>query len=245
MDRFLIERFNSDGLARLSARETHHMMDVLRHRAGETIEVRDVDGRRYRAVIRRREPEGALVEREDALEDERQTLPQVTLYQAILKGKRMDVLVEKAAELGACEIVPMTTARTVVRVDERFTQKRRRWQRKIDSALKQCDRATSVTLRDPLPFGSVCPRFGEYDLACFAALADDAVPLADLLRKAKSDVRTLALVIGPEGDFTREEMDAARRSSARLVSLGPHVLRAETAGMAALAALLYEFNATP
>ena len=245
MDRFLIERFNSDGLARLSARETHHMMDVLRHRAGETIEVRDVDGRRYRAVIRRREPEGALVEREDALEDERQTLPQVTLYQAILKGKRMDVLVEKAAELGACEIVPMTTARTVVRVDERFTQKRRRWQRKIDSALKQCDRATSVTLCDPIPFASVCTRFADYDLVCFAALADDAVPLADVLRKAKSDVRTLALVIGPEGDFTREEMDAARRSAARLVSLGPHVLRAETAGMAALAAVLYEFNAAP
>ena len=242
MDRFLIERFDAQGLARLSPEETRHLMDVLRHRAGDVVEVRDACGRRYRAVVRGRDAGGAVIERAEVIED-RSTLPQVSLYQSILKGKRMDVLVEKAADLGDCTIAPMITERTVVRVDERFSQKRQRWQRKIDSALKQCDRTTTVRLCEPALFDEVCTHFGEYDLVCLAALSDDAAPLVDLLREAKSRISTLALVIGPEGDFTGRELDAARRTPARLVSLGPHVLRAETAGLAALAAVLYEFNA--
>ena len=228
MPRFLIDRFDAQGSARLAPRETRHMMDVLRHNVGDTIEVRDADGRRYQAVIRERTPQGASVERIEALPDQPSSLPDLTLFQAILKGKRMDVLVEKAAELGVNVIVPMTTARTIVRLDDGFTQKRRRWQRKIDSALKQCDRSTSVDLRDPVAYDEACSLFDQYDLVCVAALSDDAKALKDLLRSAPIGAFVAGIGDRPGRRLhASTELEAAGKTSAHLVSLGPHVLRAE------------------
>lgn len=248
MDRFIAEDITSDGTATLSAQETHHLMDVLRHRVGDEVELLDDQGRCHRARLLRRDGARAVLEILPGVGsgagDRPRALPDITLYQAILKGKRMDVLFEKATELGAHRIVPTLTRRTIVRVDSAYTQKQRRWLRKVRSALKQCGRSEGVEVDPVITFEEFLSRVGRHELVCLAALSDDARPLADVLRENRA-VQDLAFAIGPEGDFTNDELEAARGAGCLLVSLGVHILRGETAAMAALAGTLYEWGATP
>lgn len=248
MHRFITDSITRDGFVTLSAQETHHLMDVLRHRPGDEVEVLDGKGSRFRARLLRREGAGAVLE---ALPDagyglsvRRCAVPDIALYQAILKGKRMDVLVEKAVELGARRIVPMVTRRTIVRVDRGLVQKQRRWLRKGESALKQCGRPQGVEIAQPITFAEFLSQVEGYELVCLAALSEDSRPLAEVLRENRG-VGSLAFAIGPEGDFTGDELGAARDAGCRLVWLGGHVLRGETAAIAALAGALYEWSATP
>ena len=248
MRRFIADNIASDGTVTLSAQETRHLMDVLRHRPGDDVEVLDGKGAHFRAKLLRRDGARAvlkIIAQIGGGEDERQgATPHITLYQAILKGKRMDILVEKATELGASRIVPMVTRRTIVRVDSAYTQKQRRWLRKVQSALKQCGRSGGAEIGQVITFEAFLARTEHHDLVCLAALSDDARPLADVLGENRQ-VRSLAFAIGPEGDFTDDELAEARDAGCRLISLGVHVLRGETAAIAALAGALYEWGATP
>ena len=135
MRRFVADSIASDGTVTLSAQETHHLMDVLRHRPDDVVEVLDGKGAHFRARLLRRDGARAVLEILTRIEERADRLPgaipDITLYQSILKGKRMDILVEKATELGASRIVPMVTRRTIVRVDSTYTQKQRRWLRKV------------------------------------------------------------------------------------------------------------------
>jgi len=248
MRRFVSDNITSDGTVTLSAQETRHLMDVLRHRPGDDVEVLDGKGAHFRAKLLRRDGACAvlkIIARIGGGEDERPgATPHITLYQAILKGKRMDILVEKATELGASRIIPMVTRRTIARTDSSDTQKQRRWLRKVQSALKQCGRAEGVEIAQTITFEAFLARIEHHDLVCLAALSDDACPLADVLGENRQ-VRSLAFAIGPEGDFTDDELEGARQAGCHLVSLGGHVLRGETAAIAALAGVLYEWGATP
>ncbi|MFH0963554.1 MAG: RsmE family RNA methyltransferase [Planctomycetota bacterium] len=242
MDRFLVDEIIDGRRAILSPAESRHLLAVMRHTAGDEVEVRDGAGRRFRARVAGREAGRAVVDLIEELCVPTQGLPEMTLAQAILKGKRMDLLVEKAVELGVRRIVPVVTQRTVVRLDERFGQKRARWQRKIAGAVKQSGCAGAPELAEPVTFTDLLPTVARYELACLAALTSDAQPLARVLGAAR-DVRSLLFIVGPEGDFTLEELELARRTAGcRFVSLAPHVLRGETAALVALAGALYEFG---
>jgi len=242
MTRFFLEAIEGGVQAILSREETRHLLVVTRHRIGDEVELYDRSGGRYRARVTGRQDERALLEIVERLTDRHRALPALGLAQGILKGKRMDILVEKAVELGVKEIVPVVTARTIVRVEGGYEQKRRRWQRKIDSAVKQSGREALPDLRSPVRFADL-PRVARaYDLVCVAVVGEEATPLGRVLR-ACGDVDSLLFVIGPEGGFTREELALARNADWKPVDLAPQVLRGETAGITALAAAVSEFHA--
>ncbi|MBN1268636.1 MAG: 16S rRNA (uracil(1498)-N(3))-methyltransferase [Kiritimatiellae bacterium] len=228
----------SDRELRLSPDESHHLLHVLRASVGDRVTAFDGQGREAVCVI---ESSAGRIAGLRVLESSRKTRPgaEITLAQALMKGQRMDWMIEKATELGAARIVPIEAERSVVRLrgDERV-ERRRRWQKIAVSAAKQCGSAwlpevTAVQTPEEFLAGRAAT-----DLFLLCDLGEAAQPLKRVLAEAAArGVRSVTALVGPEGDFTAAEKEAARAAGAMPVSLGALTLRAETAALFILAVL--------
>jgi 16S rRNA (uracil1498-N3)-methyltransferase len=166
----------------------------------------------------------------------------LTLGQAIPKGKNMDLIVEKATELGAAAIAPLISERTVVQVDAGdAARKQEKWQRVAIEAAKQCGQNWVPTVQFPETPKLFFDRPSSFDLMLIASLQPDALHLKDVLREwgANKPARVL-VVVGPEGDFTPAELALAKSRGCRPISLGPIILRTETAALYCLSVLSHE-----
>ncbi|MGI8481533.1 MAG: 16S rRNA (uracil(1498)-N(3))-methyltransferase [Chthoniobacterales bacterium] len=247
MHRFYIapENFDNAALALVGA-EAHHCANVLRMQAGERAVVFNGRGREVTAEIER--IGGSEVHLRKL--SERITAPlryRITLGQAMPKGKNMDLIVQKAVELGAAEIAPLISEHTVVRLDRRdAVQKQTKWQTIAVEAAKQCGQNWLPHVAEPRTLAEFFSDSTRHDLQLVGALQEDAVSfknaLADFERQhvAGNAPRSVLILIGPEGDFTVDELTLARRHGCRPISLGPIVLRVETAAIYCLSVLSYE-----
>ncbi|RYD26018.1 MAG: 16S rRNA (uracil(1498)-N(3))-methyltransferase, partial [Verrucomicrobiaceae bacterium] len=166
--------------------------------------------------------------------------PRIHLAQAVPKGKTMDLIVQKAVELGVASIQPLITRRTVVQVEaDDADRKSSKWQRVALEACKQCGQDLLPVVEPARSFSEWLPRCGR-GLKVIASLFDGARPLRDVLRSTEPP-EDVTLLIGPEGDFTPEEGEAALAAGFQAASLGEIVLRAETAAFFAISAVRYEF----
>lgn len=224
--------------------EAHHACRVLRLRQGDACVVFDGQGRAARAVIA--EPphhSGVLLTPGDMLAPAA-GLAQITLCQAIPKGANMDLIIQKAVELGVTAIVPLLTDRTIVRLNAREAEaKRQKWQRIALEACKQCGQNTLPRVDMPIAFGDWL-RGGMPDgVKIIASLVPGVRPVRDVLEEARSlSIRQAALLVGPEGDFTEQETAAALQAGFAPVTLGPIVLRVETAAFFGVATLRYALD---
>ena len=210
----------------LSAGQRHYLRDVLRLADGEALEIFDGRGAAWRAELRG----DSLLLREKL--DHPASGLDVVLVQALARGEKMDLVVQKATELGATRVMPLATERAVVRL-EQGSPKVDRWRRVAQEAARQCGRADVPRIDEPCGWDDV-----------FALLPDRRglllVPEAPArLGEAARGSSRLLLAVGPEGGFSPEEQ--ARAAAAGMVSagLGPLVLRTETAGLAALSVVLH------
>ncbi len=238
--RFAISSSAVDGaVALVGGAELHHMRDVLRLAPGAEVALFDERGAEYAGTIRSFQARHAVVEIAAATHARAEATAGLVLAAAVIKGPRMDFLVEKAAELGAAELWPVLCTRGVVREvgDERLA----RWRRLATAAAKQslAPRATEVIA--PLKLGDLIRRLNGGRLC--VVLSAGAPPLGAILRKAGD--RAPLLLCGPEGDFTDEELAAVRAAGFLAAGLGGRRLRSETAALAALsiaAGALDEFD---
>lgn len=222
------------GRARLPAPARHYLGEVLRLGAGAAVEVFDGRGGRYAGRLEPGLETVALGPREDA----GGAGVEIALLFALAKGEKVDLVVQKATELGAARIVPFAAERSVVRLDgERAEERARRWRRIAEEASRQCGRADVPDVASPAPLD-----------AALASLAPGAVPVvfhpggAALRALAQPGPAGLAAVVGPEGGFTDGELRACERAGAVRAALGPRVLRAETAAIVAVALLQARFG---
>ncbi len=238
MPRFLLpaEVWHTDPA--LTGDEARHLSQVLRIKPGETITVFDGHGSRAEA-------EALTVSRDHvSLKLIKESCPSppcpaITLVQAIPKGKNMDIIVQKAVELGIAKIQPLVTRNTIVQPGEGKSDK---WRRNALEACKQCGQDTLPQIADPLPFERWLATQTEAPcLKIIASLASGAKPLREVLH-AHPGTTAATLLVGPEGDFTPEETAAALAAGFLPVSLGDIVLRVETATLFCLSALRYEFS---
>ncbi len=226
--RFAISSTNVRGSeAHLAGPELHHLRDVLRLRPGDEVGLVDERGRTFGGRIALLDAAAALIRIERVQEP--RCAPRLILALAIIKGPRMDLAVEKAAELGASEVWPLICARCVVR--DPGPQRLARWRRLAAAACKQSLAAREVEIKAPLSFGELPARVpkGMLPVICQA----DAPPLALALGRATRG--GILIACGPEGDFTPEEVAAAQQMGFVRASLGRNRLRTETAALAALA----------
>lgn len=240
MARFFLSSGSWGEAAWLTGDEAKHLSQVLRIRAGETVTVFDGRGRRATATVAEVSRERVRLELTEGV-----TIPpvgpEVVLALAIPKGKKMDLVVQKAVELGVSCIQPLVTRNTVVQPGEGKSDK---WQRVALEACKQSGLDHLPEVLDPLDFGKwidslAQPMVGE--LRLIASLAEGAGPMREIVRRAESPSRVFILV-GPEGDFTEAETREALEAAFIPVTLGATVLRAETASLFCLSAIRYEFE---
>lgn len=246
MHRFYIPptRWNLDALA-LDEAETHHALDVLRIQPGE------------RAVVFNGEGQEATVEvvttSKRALEikpiHHGKSAPlscRITLAQAIPKGKNMDLIVQKATELGAATIVPLLSERTVVQADAReAAKKQEKWQAVAIEAAKQCGQNWLPTVQKPQSPKEFFAAGEPYDLTLIASLQPDAVNPKQIIAEAMEQSggkkpASVLILVGPEGDFTPAEIALSKSHGCRPITLGPIVLRSETAAIYCMSILGYE-----
>ena len=238
--------------------DLRHIRTVLRKEAGELLTLLDGQGVEYTVRITDIRKDGISTDVIERKERSRQG-PSVTLGQGIAKADKMDWIVQKATELGVSSIIPLVTERTIVKVKDE--EKRiGRWQRIAREAAMQSDRPDIPMVHEIMSYRDFLARTplnpplarGEDKGGGSDALTgtgrtllllpweEGTEPIKQVLR-AHPAAQNIVVLIGPEGGFSRAEADAARAKGFHLVSLGPNILRTETAAIAVLSMILYEF----
>lgn len=245
MNRFFLEAaaWNQPTVV-LSESESHHVLDVLRHGVGDKITVFDGMGREATAHIVAMD--GRLAVLKLGTPGMSARLPgAITLAQAIPKGKTMDLIVQKAVELGAISVAPLLSDRTIVRLDsEDVAKKREKWQETALEACKQCGQNFLPEILAPQSVASYLQKVPKEGLHLIASLQPDARPIKEVLAVHKEECGALpnavTIFIGPEGDFTPAELALCKSQGCLPVTLGPIVLRTETAAIYCLSVLGHE-----
>ena len=244
MPRFYIapHAWNPDRLA-LDGSEAHHAVDVLRMKAGDRATVFNGEGSEAEVEIVK--PNRHAVElRRVGVQKTPPLACRITLAQAVPKGKNMELIIEKATELGAAGIAPLLSERTIVRgTEEDHVRKQHKWQRVAIEACKQCGQNWVPKVHVPRTPKSFFDLVDRHDLTLIASLQGDAQPLKKVLAEfgAKQPASVLILV-GPEGDFTPAELSLAKSHGCRPITLGPIILRTETAALYCLSVLNHELQ---
>lgn len=229
----------------LKGAEASHCVDVLRLRPGDDLIVFDGLGHEIQGSIA--EARRELVSVTPRLSGSSPPLAlRLTLVQAIPKGKNMDLIVQKATELGVNTIVPVISQRTVVRMDPAEAQRKQgKWQRVAIEAAKQCGQNWLPEVRVPQPLEQALQQLEPHALKLIAALESDARPMREVFSAMTEDGTrppSALICIGPEGDFTPAEANAARAMGCQPVTLGPIILRTETAAIYCLSVLNHELR---
>ena len=242
MDRFFASAGAwGDARVLLDSAESHHCLRVMRKRLGDEVEVFDGNGRWGRGVITE-QSDTAVAVRLEQEETDRRRSPAISLAVALTKGKVMDSVVQKAVELGVDRIQPIFTEHTVVRLgEESLSGKQEKWRRVALEACKQCGQNFMPEVRTAAPLEEVV-RENKGRAGLLASLHHGALPLKDALRKLPAELEGIDLLIGPEGDFSVSERELAVAGGFHPVSLGPLVLRVETAVTFGLSVLVHELR---
>jgi 16S rRNA (uracil1498-N3)-methyltransferase len=238
-------------VVRLDADASHHALRVLRLAAGDAVELFNGDGRRYPARLLDADPRGASVETGAAVEAGTESPLAIGLAQALPAGDKMDWVVEKAVELGALAIQPLFSRKSLLRLDGARAERRlAHWRRIAVAACMQCGRDRVPAIAAPVPIGDWLARAAAAPSTVTAPGAQTPTevrtdvlrlvlsPRGDgVLRALESPLPPLWLLAGPEGGLADDEEAMALAAGWRPLRLGPRILRTETAGLAALAAL--------
>lgn len=225
--------FSDDTVSIDSKDELHHLRDVLRLKKNADVRLFNGRGDEARGTILSINARQAAVE-VGSVEHVRRKGPALILACAIPKKNKFELIIEKATELGADEIIPLKTERTEVRVSgDRLRKKKLRYQTVAVNASKQSQRAYVPVIHPVTEFRQVLAELAQNTTALIPSLTGQTESLLKVLQKMKASGR-ISFLIGPEGDFTAGEYDLARKSGCRAVTLGETVLKVETAAICAL-----------
>ncbi len=220
------------GTVELPAEEAHHAISVLRIRSGTTVTLFDGAGREASAIIDAMGRHKTTADVETVATRPFDVSPRITLAVAMGRAHRQGYLVEKCTELGVSAIWPIIAARSVSKPDAGSILK---WTRRAVEAAKQSQRAWVPEITAPQTFDESVTRASEFEAACIAHRDPDSIPLGPLLEDQVNDARVLVWV-GPEGGWSDDEVNKAVDAGAATVTLGPTILRTETAAVAVCAA---------
>ena len=244
MRRFFVKEIvEESGSCMITGSEARHIAKALRMGRGDHIILLDDQGARYQSIIESITPQGVRVKLESPLPSPSPSPVRITLCQALLKSRAMDLVIEKTSELGVHSIQLFTSERTVVKLDSQKVKDRvRRWQDISHSATTQSDRRVPAEIGTPLSFTDLTMKYQKKSALKVIFWEDEeGKDLKGLLRKSSPMIEAVGMV-GPEGGFTREEIHMAKEAGFISVSLGQRVLRAETAAITMTAIIQYEWG---
>lgn len=225
--------------------DVNHIKNVLCMKAGEEIAISNgQDGREYRCGILSLEDERIVCELRFIKEDGVELPSQVFLFQGLPKGDKMELIIQKAVELGAYQVIPVAAQRCVVKLDDKKAKaKTARWQGIAEAAAKQSRRGIIPQVADVMSFAQALQLAESMDMKLIPyELAEGMDRTRAIFARLKPGGR-IAIFIGPEGGFTESEIALAREKGAVPITLGKRILRTETAGLTVLSWMLYFLEA--
>lgn len=226
-------------LISLEPTDAQHVSRVLRMRPGEEITVCCGNGQAYLCALEqvgKTEVTARILSQEDF---NNEPTAFVTVYAGLSKGDRFDYLIQKCVECGVSHIVPFTSQHCVVRLEQRdYEKKQQRYTRIALEASKQCQRSRVVTVGEIVPFEMALQAAAQADCGLFLYEKEQQKSLSTVLRAAQGS--RYAVITGPEGGFSEKEAQQAQDAGLACVSIGPRILRCETAPVAALCAIMYQ-----
>ena len=244
MHKFFVTRdsFIEDSVT-IQGEDVKHMYKVLRLGSGDKISINDCMGREYIGEIvdiSKTEVNVKLIEEIDL---NNESPLNVSLYQGLPKSAKMDLIVQKATELGAKKITPIITDRVVVKSDLGEFRKTDRWRRIALEACKQSKRSFIPQVETPIEFQSLLLELKDIDLIVVPYENEEGKGIKAMMKEiSDEDIKTAAVVIGPEGGFEEAEIEKLKAIGAHIITLGPRILRTETAGFVAVSILMYEIG---
>lgn len=237
MHRFYTENvYQSENKAVISGDDVKHMKKVLRLKEGDRVTVCDFKCIDYICEIVSLCENEAVLKIESSHKNAFEPPVNVTIYQGLPKSDKLEYIIQKCIELGAVKIVPTVTKRTVVKISD-GEKKRARWQKIADEAAKQCGRGVRVEVDLPVTFEKAVLSANE-SLKIMPYENEEKNTLKSVLKN--SDEKNISIFIGPEGGFDQSEVDFAKQNGVFTVTLGPRIMRTETAPIAVLSACMYE-----
>lgn len=238
--------------------DLHHLRKVLRARPGMELDISDGDCWEYKTCLEELTEDCATLKILDKQKFATEPATRVTLYQGVPKASKMETVIQKTVEMGVDTIVPVFMERTVVVEKGNFGKKLERWNKIAAEAVKQCKRGIIPHVTESYDVDEMLAELPNYDLIICPYENEDGLTMKDFLRTApppaavqpglESTGRTgpqalrVALIIGPEGGFSEGEIEKLKAAGAATVTLGKTILRTETAGLAALAMIMYELE---
>ncbi len=220
--------------------DVNHIKNVLRMKQGDALVVSCGRGTDYECVIREIQEGRVFLD----IREERPAVSElpvrITLFQALPKRDKMELIIQKAVELGAAEIVPVRTRRCVVKLDDKKEEKKlARWRMIAEAAAKQSGRGRIPEISEILSFEGALDRARDMDAVLIPYELYEDMPSSVQAMKNAARGESIGIFIGPEGGFERGEVERAIGSGARPISLGKRILRTETAGMTVLSVLMF------
>jgi 16S rRNA (uracil1498-N3)-methyltransferase len=236
--RFFLEAIG-DGAAQITGEDARHIARVLHMQAGRELTVSDTKGTDYLCRILSAAPEAVTVEVISSKPCAAEPGARISLYQAMPKSDKLEFIIQKAVELGACEITPVITSRCISRPGNRaMDRKLERWQRIAFEAAKQCGRGIIPKVNPLLEYEDALAKMAAAELAVLL-YEESRLPLSEALTPSP---KSAALMVGSEGGFSQAEALAATEKGIAVASLGGRILRCETAPICALSVLLYHLG---
>ena len=228
-----------DGLLKIEGGEVRHIRKVLRLKAGDKVIVFNGLGKEYEGAILEETPSSVLVKVENIFFAPKDSSLEVTLAQSLLKGEKMDFLIQKATELGVKEIIPFLSARSVPLLERsRKLERHRRWERIAVEASKQCGRGVVPKIESLKDYSEML-QIASPDGLRLILWERGGIKLKEVFGRWGEGAKVF-FVVGPEGGFSQKEVDEAEESGFIPVILGRRILRAETASLCLLSILQYQ-----
>ncbi|CCJ34382.1 16S rRNA (uracil(1498)-N(3))-methyltransferase [Caloramator australicus] len=225
----------------IDGEDVDHIVKVLRLRNGDKIQISDGNGKEYICEIIKSDKKEVVCNIIESFDNETEAPINITLYQGLPKSQKMDLIVQKCVEIGVVRIVPVITNRVVVKVEGRdLKNKIERWQRIAYEAAKQSNRGIVPIVNDVMNFEEAIEEMKQKDLVVVPYEREKERGIKDL--RDRKDIKDIAIFIGPEGGFEEEEIENCLDIGAIPVTLGPRILRTETAGFVTSALILYELG---
>lgn len=233
---FFTDEISGD-IFEIEGEDARHISKSLRMKVGESLTLCTLDGRRHECEITAFSTDSVTVKVLSSTICEQEPSVKITLFMALTKGDKMDDIVQKSVELGVYEIVPVLTARCISRPDEKQIKKKvQRWQKISDNAASQSRRGIIPQVKDMMTLKEASNVCNSFDKAIvFYECGGDK--LRDIIDE---DIKTLAMFVGSEGGFEESEIDILKANGVTPTTLGTRILRAQTAPIAGITAVMYQ-----
>lgn len=243
---FVDETQIAEGIVTIANGDVNHIKNVLRMKCGEKVRISSDSGKNYYGEIDRIEERMVQVRLLDEDAEDTELANRIYLFQGLPKSDKMELIVQKAVELGVYEIIPVAMKNCVVKLDEKkAVAKTSRWQEIARSAAKQSKRSRIPTVRMPMSYKEAMEEAAKLDVRLLPYENERGMAATRAAVEAIRPGMSIGIFIGPEGGFAEDEIALAKEAQMQLISLGRRILRTETAGLATLSILMYHIESAP